>query len=303
VGAFNVVSLESLQAILEAATQMRSPVILNVAEVHFKYVDLETIAPVIRRAAEKAAIPAALHLDHGVSFEAIMRALRAGFTSVMFDGSTLPYEENVQQTREIVKMAHAIGVTVEAELGVVGGAEGSSEATDDRGMLTDPKQAEDFVKRTKVDALAVAIGSAHGLYRAKPKLDFKRLAEIRDATGIPLVLHGGSGIPDEDFKRAIELGICKINVYTEMAQIASHRIRGILDKDPSFISFPDLLIAAREAMRDLVMEKIKVFGTADVCSSPNAFCPTCQGCVVGSDEYSRLASQIAKAVIEQLNKE
>jgi fructose-bisphosphate aldolase class II len=300
IGAFNVVSLESLQAILEAATQMRSPVILNVAEVHFKYVDLETIAPVIRRAAERAPVPVALHLDHGVSFEAVMRALRSGFTSVMFDGSTLPYEENVEQTRLVVKMAHAIGVTVEAELGHIGGAEGSSEATEDRGLLTEPKQAEDFVRRTGVDALAVAIGSAHGLYKSKPKLDFERLVEIREATGIPLVLHGGSGIPDEDFKRAIELGICKINVYTEMAQIASHRIRGILDKDPSFISFPDLLLAAREAMRDLVAEKIRVFGTSDVCSTPNSFCPTCQGCVVGSDEYKQMAAQIAKAVVQQL---
>lgn len=277
VGAFNVVSLESLQAILEAATKTRSPVILNVAEVHFKYVDLETSSPAIRRAAQKAPVPVALHLDHGVSFEAVMRALRAGFTSVMFDGSTCAYEENVEKTRQIVKMAHAIGVTVEAELGHVGGAEGSSEAAEDKGLFTDPKQAEDFVLRTQVDALAVAIGSAHGLYKAKPQLDFARLSEIRQAVGVPLVLHGGSGIPDDDFRRAIQLGISKINVYTEMAQIACRRIREIMERDPSFISFPDLLIAAREAMRDLVMEKIAVFGAKDVCAAPNS-CASCPGC-------------------------
>jgi fructose-bisphosphate aldolase class II len=277
VGAFNVVSLESLQAILEAATKTRSPVILNVAEVHFKYVDLETSSPAIRRAAQKAPVPVALHLDHGVSFEAVMRALRAGFTSLMFDGSTCAYEENVEKTRQIVKMAHAIGVTVEAELGHVGGAEGSSEAAEDKGLFTDPKQAEDFVLRTQVDALAVAIGSAHGLYKAKPQLDFARLSEIRQAVGVPLVLHGGSGIPDDDFRRAIQLGISKINVYTEMAQIACRRIREIMERDPSFISFPDLLIAAREAMRDLVMEKIAVFGAKDVCAAPNS-CASCPGC-------------------------
>ncbi len=283
VGAFNVVNLESLQAILEAAVEKRSPVILNIAEVHFKYIDLESISPVIQRAAEQVPVPVALHLDHGIHFETIVRALRCGFTSVMFDGSTLPYEENVQATRDVVRMAHAVGVTVEAELGHVGGEEGGTEgAQSDPALYTDPDQAADFVKKTGVDALAVAIGSAHGLYKRKPKLDFERLVQIKDATGIPLVLHGGSGIPNEDFRKAIELGICKINVFTEMSQSATRQIKDKLQKDPDFFSFPDLMLMAREAIKETVMEKMDIFGSSTICQAPNAFCQTCGACVLAN---------------------
>ncbi len=281
VGAFNVVNLESLQAILDAAVEKRSPVILNIAEVHFKYVDLESLCPLVQRAAEQVPVPVALHLDHGLHFETIVRAIRCGFTSVMFDGSTLPYEENVRATRDVVRMSHAVGVTVEAELGHVGGDEGGSEgAESDPSLFTDPDMAADFVRRTGVDALAVAIGSAHGVYKRKPKLDFDRLVQIKEATGVPLVLHGGSGIPDEDFRKAISLGICKINVYTEMAQSATFRIKEKLQREPDFFSFPDLMLMAREAIKETVIDKIDIFGSAQICQTPNAYCQTCGACVL-----------------------
>jgi len=284
VGSFNVVSLDSLQGILEAATQLRSPVILSVAEVHFKYIDLEYIVPVIKQAAAQAPIPVALHLDHGVSLEAVMRCFRLGFTSLMFDGSNLPYEENVARTAEIVRVAHSVGVSVEAELGQVGGGEGTSEASEaDRSLFTDPEQAVDFVRRTGVDALAVAVGSVHGLYKGKPQLDFERLEAIARGTGVPLVLHGGSGIPDEDIKRAISLGIAKINVYTEMSMQAVQRIREKV-ADPKMISFPDLLLLARQGIKETVMDKISVFGSANVCQAPGVFCDSCGACVMPSGD-------------------
>lgn len=283
VGSFNVINLESLHGILEAAVLKRSPVILSIAEVHFKYLDLETIAEVAKRAAVLAPIPVVLHLDHGVHFETIIRAIRCGFTSVMFDGSTLPYEENVKTTAEVVRVAHSVGVSVEAELGQVGGAEGSSgTASADSSLYTDPRQARDFVNRTGVDALAVAIGSAHGVYRAKPKLDFERLVAIKEATNTPLVLHGGSGIPEDDFRKSIQLGISKINVFTEMAQTATAEIKDILTKDPKFFSFPDLMLAARAGIRQTVSEKIDIFGSGYVCEAPNEFCQVCGGCILAS---------------------
>lgn len=284
VGSFNVVSLDSLQGILEAATQLRSPVILSLAEVHFKYVDLDAIVPVIRQAAERAPVPVALHLDHGLSLEAAMRCFRLGFTSLMFDGSALPYEENVARTAEIVRVAHSVGVTVEAELGRVGGGgEGGAEPAEaDQAYFTDPEQAADFVRRTGVDALAVAVGSVHGLYKGKPRLDFPRLSAISRGTGIPLVLHGGSGIPDEDIRRAISLGIAKINVYTEMSMQATERIRQKV-ADPKVISFPDLLLLARQGIRETVTEKVRVFGSANICTVPNTFCPSCGACVLADN--------------------
>lgn len=284
VGSFNVVSLDSLQGILEAATQLQSPVILSVAEVHFKYIDLESIVPVIKQAAAKAPVPVALHLDHGLSLEAAMRCFRLGFTSLMFDGSSLPYEENVARTAEIVRVAHSVGVTVEAELGQVGGGEGGSEASEaDRSHFTDPDQAIDFVRRTGVDALAVAVGSVHGLYKGKPQLDFDRLSAIARGTGVPLVLHGGSGIPDEDIRRAISLGIAKINVYTEMSMQATERIRKEV-ADPKMISFPDLLLLARQGIKETVMEKMRIFGSSHICATPGVFCDSCGACVLSSSE-------------------
>lgn len=291
VGSFNIVNLEFLQAILTVAEKKRSPVILSIAEVHFKYlenessssekpsryvVDLETILPLIRHAAMQASVPAAIHLDHGLKFETIVRAIRCGFTSVMFDGSLLPFEENIKQTQEIVKMAHSVGVTVEAELGHVGGAEGGpGEEEAAKEWYTNPADAQQFVERTQVDALAIAIGNAHGLYKQTPKLDFDRLTEIRRRVSVPLVLHGGSGIPAEDFKKSIQLGICKINFYTEMSRAATDRTKQIIQENPNIISFPDILLAVKSSVQDIVAENLDIYGSTGVCDRSNTLCTVC----------------------------
>jgi fructose-bisphosphate aldolase class II len=259
VGCFNTVDINSLEAILNAAEVAKSPVIVAVAEVHFPYVDIKKLSSVICKLANEATVPVALHLDHGEKLESIMKAIRYGFTSVMFDGSQLPLIENIKKTAEIVRFAHAAGVSVEAELGHVGGAEGQSDSGDvDADLFTDPAEAATFVKETGVDALAVAVGSAHGVYRRKPKLDFNRLVKIKELTNIPLVLHGGSGIPDEDFKQSIKCGINKINVYTDLSQAANESIKQALVENP-MLPYPEIKIAARKAMEKVVAEKIRIF--------------------------------------------
>eukprot|EP00102_Acyrthosiphon_pisum_P017635 XP_008189126.1 PREDICTED: probable fructose-bisphosphate aldolase [Acyrthosiphon pisum] len=263
-GAFNVLDTHFLRALFQAAEQQRSPFIINIAEVHFKYVSLEHLIAAIRTEAALHDIPVVLNLDHGLHFEAVMQAIRLGFTSVMFDGSTLSYEENVRQTREVVKMCHAIGVSVEAELGAVGGDEGGAlfgEA--DSNKFTDPALAAEFVQSTGIDCLAVAIGNAHGKYKGEPKLDFDRLAAIRSATGIPLVLHGGSGISDADFRHAISLGIHKINFYTGMSQAALGAIeKQITQRDARYDSFAELLMAVEHDIANVVAQQMQVFGSA-----------------------------------------
>jgi len=279
VGAFNVVNLDFLEAILKTAERCKSPVILNIAEVHFRYVDLDRIVPVVLRAAEKVSVPAALNLDHGLSFEGIMRAIRCGFTSVMFDGSKLPLEENIERTRQIVKMCHALDISVEAELGHVAGGEGSREGTAvTKDSFTRPDEAIRFVRETNIDALAIAFGSVHGRYKGDPQLDFQLLDEIRRNIAIPLVLHGGSGISDNDFRKAISLGIAKINIFTEMTISATDRIKQTIQKDPGIISLADLMVEAKEAIAEVVENKMRVFGSADVCQSTNALCSPCQAC-------------------------
>lgn len=226
VGAFNVLNVEMLNAIVSAAEEEQAPVILAYAEVHQKYIAMETIAPLMLKVAREATVPVAVHYDHGQQFENIIKIMHYGFTSVMFDGSTLPYEENVRRTQEVVRIARILGVSVEAELGHVGGAEGGPGGEDDpQAGYTDVNQAADFVARTGVDALAVAIGTAHGVYRTRPKLDLERLAAIKKRVGIPLVLHGGSGLSDDDFRQAIARGIAKINIFTDMSLAAVDQLK------------------------------------------------------------------------------
>ncbi|SMB90919.1 fructose-bisphosphate aldolase, class II [Thermanaeromonas toyohensis ToBE] len=221
VGAFNVINVEMLDAILSAAIEEQAPIILAYAPIHKQYISLETIAPLMLKAAREAPVPVAVHLDHGQEFADLIKAMHYGFTSVMFDGSTLPYEENVYRTQEIVKIARVLGVSVEAELGHVGGAEGGAGGIEDpAACYTDVEQAADFVARTGIDALAVAIGTVHGIYRFPPKLDFARLKAIKERVNIPLVLHGGSGLSEEDFRQCIARGIAKINIFTDMSQAA-----------------------------------------------------------------------------------
>ena len=194
VGAFNVINLNFLEAIVDAAREKKSPVILNIAEVHFPFVTMENIVPVVKAMAARERFDIALNLDHGLTMPAIQRAIANDFTSVMFDGSHLDFEENIKQTRNVVALCHAKGISVEAELGAVGGAEGGGLVGEaDPAKYTAVDQAKTFVEKTGVDALAVAIGNSHGRYKGKPDLDFDRLRALRDAAGIPLVLHGGSG--------------------------------------------------------------------------------------------------------------
>ncbi len=262
-GAFNVLDTHFLRALFAAAKQQRSPFIINIAEVHFKYLSLDTLVEAVKYEAARHDIPVVLNLDHGLHFEAVVQALRLGFTSVMFDGSTLDYEENVRQTREVVKMCHAVGVSVEGELGAVGGDEGGAlYGHADEAFFTDPEKARDFVDRTGIDALAVAIGNAHGKYKGEPKLDFTRLEAIRQQTVLPLVLHGGSGISDADFRRAISLGIHKINFYTGMSQAALAAVdKSMTARDQIYDEFAELMLSIEQAITDIVAEQMRIFGS------------------------------------------
>lgn len=213
VGLFNMLNLEMARGIIEATEEEKSPLILGVAEVHLPLIPFEYAALVMNYIAKKASVPVCLHFDHDVSYSAIMEAIRGGFTSVMYDGSSLPYEDNIANTREIGKVAHSLGVSVEAELGHVGGAEGGADDGIEE-MYTQVEQVNDFINRSDIDALAVAIGTAHGPYKHKPKLDIDRLKKIYDVSDKPLVLHGGSGLSDDDFKNTIANGIRKVNICT-----------------------------------------------------------------------------------------
>lgn len=264
VGAFNVINLTFLEAIIQAARETRSPVILNIAEVHFPFVTLEHIVPVVKRVAEEEAFDLALNLDHGLSTEAIQRAAKNGFTSIMFDGSALDFTENVRRTREVVDYCHSLGVSVEAELGAVGGAEGGAlTGSADPARYTDIEQAREFVRATEVDALAVAIGNSHGRYKGPPQLDFDRLKVLRDVTGIPLVLHGGSGISAEDFKKAISLGITKINFFTGMSDAALRATKDyLLGAGEKYNDYPMMINAVKESVAKVVAEQMRIFGSA-----------------------------------------
>lgn len=212
VGAFSVGNMEMVKGAVQAAEELETPIILQIAEVRLKHSPLALMGPMMLQAAREAKVDIAVHLDHGLTMEVVRRALDMGFTSVMFDSSTYPFEENVERTKQVVELAAQYGATVEAELGLVGGSEDGSS---DHGVrCTNPEDAKVFCERTGIDALAVAIGNAHGNYPVAPKLAFDVLEEIHHKIALPLVLHGGSGITDEDFQKAISLGIVKVNIAT-----------------------------------------------------------------------------------------
>ena len=300
IGAFDLVSLEFLNGILKAAEDKHSPVILLIAEVHFKYVDIEQITPAIEHMASKSSVPVVLGLDHGETIETVVRAIRCGFSSVMFDGSKLPFEENVRQTSLAVQIAHSVGVSVEAELGRVGGAEGSDQlAVAHEEFFTDPKQAEEFVRHTGVDALAIAIGNAHGLYKGTPKLDFERLEAIKKLVPVPIVLHGGSGISDDDFRRAVKLGISKVNFFTEMSREAVVKVRRMLEENPNIIGLQDLMLGATETIEKVVADRIDVFGSAGICDRFSDLCAACGSCSFAAASASVPASVPASAPLNE----
>lgn len=231
VPAFNVYDLETIMAVLGAAKKNKSPVIISFGESYFDQVPIEIIAEIVKNLAANCDFDIVLHLDHAKEFQSIIRAMRCGFTSVMYDGSANLLEDNIINTAEIVKIAHAADVSVEAELGYMNPEDGSSSSENCNLDYTDAKIARRFVLDTKVDALAIAVGNAHGIYKFEPHLDFDRIKEIKNNTDIPLVLHGCSGIPEASIKKAISLGICKINVNTEVSVGGVEAIRKLLNEN------------------------------------------------------------------------
>lgn len=261
VGAFNLNNMEILQAVIAAAEEERSPVILQASQGGLKYAGIDCIVAMAEVAAKNASVPVALNLDHGTSFEQAMECIRKGFSAVMIDGSHLSFEDNIALVGRVTDVAHAVGVSVEAELGRIGGTEDDIKVADEDAMMTSPDEAAEFVERARPDLLAVAIGTAHGVYRGEPRLDFKRLTEIRKRVDIPLVLHGASGVPDDAIREACKLGITKINIDTELRIAFSKAVRDTLDGDLKQIDPRKILGPAREAMKQVVKEKMRLFGS------------------------------------------
>lgn len=229
VGLFNTVNFEMARGVLQAAEAVGTPVIIGTAEVLLPYGPLEELSYFLLPMAKKAAVPVVVHYDHGLTYEKCVEALKLGFSSIMYDCSTDSYEENVRKVADMTALAHSYGATVEAELGHVGDNEGAGQLNDPTAYYTDPLQAKDFVEKTQVDALAIAVGSAHGAYKFPPKLDFARIQTIRDTIPTPLVLHGGSGLTDDDFRQAIQSGISKINIFTDINVAQANAARAALE--------------------------------------------------------------------------
>lgn len=263
VGQFNLNNLEFTQAITEAAIEEKSPVIFGVSEGAMKYMGLDYTVAMAKAAAERAGVPVALHLDHGSSFEVVMKCIRAGFSSVMFDGSHHSYEDNIRLTKQVVEAAHAVGVSVEGELGTIGGVEDELSVDEEDATLAKPQEAIRFWEETKVDYLAIAVGTAHGMYKGEPKIHFNIIEEVAKGIGAPIVLHGGSGVPDEAITKAVSLGVGKINVNTENQVACTEAIRQVLTAKPNEIDPRKYLGPAREAIKEVVKGKMRLFGSSN----------------------------------------
>jgi fructose-bisphosphate aldolase class II len=284
IGAFNVQNLESMLAVAEAAVEEKSPTIMQITPSVIKYAGLAYISNLVKTAAQLAPVPIAMHLDHGDSFDTAVKCVNAGFTSVMIDGSFLSFEDNVAVTKRVVSVAHPKGVSVEAELGKLAGVEERSVEEKDA-ILTDPEAAVEFVEKTGVDTLAVAIGTSHGAYKFKSeaKLDLKRLAIISEKIGIPLVLHGASsvpqdivgkankygaeltgakGIPEDQYRKAIPLGIAKINIDTDLRLAFTATVREVLTNSPKNFDPRKILGPAKDAMKEVAKGKMRLFGSS-----------------------------------------
>ncbi|MBZ4665110.1 class II fructose-1,6-bisphosphate aldolase [Mahella sp.] len=260
IGAFNMSNMEILQAIVQAAEIENAPVIVQASQAALKYAGVDYIEAMGRLAAQKASVPVALHLDHGTDFNLIMLCIRHGFTSVMIDGSKYQFEENIAITKKVVEIAHAVDVSVEAELGKIGGTEDHITVSEKEALYTEPEEAVQFAKETGVDSLAISIGTAHGPYKGEPKLDFDRLATIRSMLDIPIVLHGASGVPDDSIRKAVERGVCKINIDTEIRQSFTKAVREILADNSAEYDPRKILGAAKETMVETVRNKMRLFG-------------------------------------------
>ncbi len=256
---FNAVNMEMARAIIETAEELKAPVIVGTAEVLLPAMELNHVAKYLIPMAREASIPVAVHYDHGLTFDRCMEALRLGFTSIMYDCSTLSYEDNLEKVEEMVRICHGMNVTVEGELGHVGDNAGSGKLENPSDYYTDPDMALDFVSKTGIDALAVAVGNAHGDYAFPPKLDFDRIDVISKKTGIPLVLHGGSGLSGSDFETAVKLGISKINIFTDIDKAGKRGIERGLEAGAR--TMMELMPYEIEEMKKVVEEKITLFGS------------------------------------------
>lgn len=259
VGAFNVENMEMVMAVISAAEEMNAPVIMQTTPSTVSYAGLDYFLANVKVAASRANVPVAIHLDHGSSFELAYQAFRTGYTSIMIDGSHGDFESNVKLSKSVVDMCKSSGIAVEAELGKVGGKEDDLDGGDGD-IYTDPLEAKEFVERTGVDSLAIAIGTAHGMYKGEPKLDLDRLSAIREVVSVPLVLHGGSGIPDSKVQEAIRRGICKVNYATELRIAYTDGIKKYLSENPDAIDPKKYNKAGFDEVKKFVKEKMRVCG-------------------------------------------
>lgn len=258
VGLFNTVNYEMAMGVIAAAEEANAPVIIGTAEVLLTASDLDSLAPLLTAAAKRAKAPVVLHFDHGLSEDKIRKAIDLGFSSIMYDCSGLDYEHNLRAVAEMTAYAHQRGVTVEGELGHVGANENAAEAAQaDVSIYTEPDKAEDFAAQTGIDALAVAFGTAHGVYKSAPKLDFERLSEIAARTPVPLVLHGGSGLSDEDFRQSIACGISKVNIFTDINMAAA---KAAYDGYRDGIGMTELMPQIIQAIKEATLRKMRLFG-------------------------------------------
>lgn len=257
VGAFNVENMEMVMAVMEAAEELKSPVIMQTTPSTVKYAGLDFFLANVKAAAERASVPVAMHLDHGSSFELAMQAYRTGYTSIMIDGSHGSFEENIAVSKAVADACTPSGIPVEAELGKVGGKEDDLDGGDDN-PYTDPDQAVEFVKHTGITSLAVAIGTAHGVYKGEPKLDLDRLSEIREVVDIPLVLHGTSGVPDETVTECVNRGICKVNYATDLRIAFTKGVSEVFSENPDVIDPKKYNACGKERVKEYVMSKMKV---------------------------------------------
>ncbi|RKQ83864.1 class II fructose-1,6-bisphosphate aldolase [Brockia lithotrophica] len=261
VGQFNLNNLEFAQAIIEAAEEERSPVIFGVSQGAIKYMGGWDLAVAIAKTlAERTFVPVVLHLDHGTSFEQCAQAIRAGFTSVMFDGSHLSLEENIRETKLVVRMARAVGVSVEGEVGAIGGTE--DEITNEEELLARPEDGIRFYEETGVDALALSVGTAHGVYKGVPNIRHHIIQAVTEKIPVPVVLHGASGVPDDQIRRAIEVGVGKVNINTENMQAMTEAVRRVLAEQPDLYDPRKYLGPGREAIKAVVKAKMRLFGSS-----------------------------------------
>ena len=264
IGAFNANNMEIIQAIIETAEEERAPVILQASQGAIKYAGLDMIVAMVKVMAEKVKIPVALHLDHGTDYYQNIKCLRAGFTSLMYDGSKLPFDENVKMTKKVVEMAHACDIPVEAELGQIGKMGDSDEPgvalEKVKESMAVPEEAAKFIELTGIDFLAAAVGTIHGCRTPFAKLDIPRIEKIRELSGVPLVLHGASGADDQEIRKGISAGICKINIDTRIRMEFSQKMRQVIKANPQEIDPRKILGPAKEAAKEIIRDRIKVFG-------------------------------------------